>query len=118
MALWADDYKPAMDLLARILPVGLMNYLRQRKPALPPIAKPSLPLTVRLPETTSVSPVLPDMSHSDYYCPQTFIVVLLVSIKAQLSLKISKLNVTNLNRAAADSPFGNGFLWLMPLPCA
>jgi len=32
VALWADGYAPALDLMRRCLPPGLMRYLQQRKP--------------------------------------------------------------------------------------
>lgn len=32
MALWADDYEPAMALLRRIFPRGLLHFLRDRRP--------------------------------------------------------------------------------------
>ena len=32
IALWSDGYDPALSLLKRILPPGLLRYLQQRKP--------------------------------------------------------------------------------------
>ena len=41
VALWADEYRPALDLLDRTFPPGLIRYLKQRKPQLPSAQQPS-----------------------------------------------------------------------------
>lgn len=46
MALWADEYPPALALLRRVLPPGLMRFLQQKRSA-PGAARPTSPPAVR-----------------------------------------------------------------------
>lgn len=41
VALWVDEYGPALALLCRIFPAGLMRYLSLKKPAPPALQSPS-----------------------------------------------------------------------------
>lgn len=43
MALWADEYGPALGVLRAALPPGLMRYLNQPRPAPPPPQPPQPP---------------------------------------------------------------------------
>jgi len=48
VALWVDEYGPALALMRRIFPAGLMRYLSVRKPTpvTPHLVNPSQPLQV------------------------------------------------------------------------
>jgi len=48
VALWVDEYGPALALMRRIFPPGLMRYLNVKKPApvTPHLVNPSQPLQV------------------------------------------------------------------------
>lgn len=48
VALWVDEYGPALALMRRIFPAGLMRYLSVRKPTpvTPHLINPSQPLQV------------------------------------------------------------------------
>jgi hypothetical protein len=41
VALWSDDYEPAMLLLKRAFPAGLLRFLRGRRPAPPALLPPT-----------------------------------------------------------------------------
>ena len=69
MALWADEYSPALSLLRRIFPPGLLRFLNQRrqqtraaasKPAPPPLqqqpAPPAPPAEGQQQQPAKVSP--------------------------------------------------------------
>ena len=43
VALWADEYGPALGVLRAALPPGLMRYLNQPRPAPPPLPQASVP---------------------------------------------------------------------------
>ena len=53
VALWVDEYGPALALMRRIFPPGLMRYLSVKKPALPPpqLINPSQPVQACLSQT-------------------------------------------------------------------
>ena len=66
VALWADDYKPALDLLERIFPLGLMNYLRQRPPKSAGSLTPNNTQTMRLPRSSLVTLFIFSHRHPTY----------------------------------------------------
>lgn len=54
VALWVDEYGPALSLMRRIFPPGLMRYLnvKQPAPATPLLPNPSQPQQVSWANTT------------------------------------------------------------------
>ena len=57
VALWADDHPPALDLLRRIFPPGLMRFLNQ--PTSQSIADPSRPALPHVATSAQVPARLP-----------------------------------------------------------
>ncbi len=53
VALWSDDYEPAMLLLKRVFPAGLLRFLRERRPA-PSALPPPTPAPAMLPQAREV----------------------------------------------------------------